>query len=134
MNTLGKYLIALAILCVNAPAASGKELIREFRGSESKYTAEFEVRAPWIMDWRVTSDLTPAMEVALLEAGTGIFVGSALKTKQTGNGVRLFQESGRFQFRVNSTMANWTLRVEQLTPSEAEQYTPIGEDPGTEVE
>ncbi len=109
-------------------------MITEFRGSESRYTGEFEVQAPWILDWRVTSDLAPAVEVTLLQAGTGVFVGSALRTKQTGNGVRLFQEGGRFQFRVNSTLANWTLRVEQLTRAEAEQYTPLGEEPGRKVD
>jgi hypothetical protein len=134
MNALTKYAIILIVLCGHATAASGKELVREFKGSESRYTGEFEVQAPWILDWRVTSDVAPAVEVALLQAGTGVFVGSALRTKQTGNGVRLFEESGRFQFRVNSTLASWTLRVEQLTRAEAGQYTPLGEDPGKEVD
>jgi hypothetical protein len=110
MNALIKYATVLIVLCCHATTVSGKELVREFRGSES------------------------AVEVTLLRAGTGVFVGSALRTKQTGNGVRLFQEDGRFQFRVNSTLANWTLRVEQLTKAEARLYTPFGEEPGKEVE
>jgi len=38
--------------------------------------------------------------------------------------VRLFTESGRYVFQVNSSLANWTLRVEQLTRQEAETYLP----------
>ena len=130
MNACRKLLLLLAVACFSTGSVFGKELVREFTGGESKYTGEFEVRAPWIVDWHVTSDLSPAVEVSLVQAGTGVFVGSVLRTKQTGNGVRLFDEGGRFQFRVNSTMANWRLRVEQLTREEAKLYTPVtDEDP-----
>ncbi len=128
MKTFAKLILALAVSCCVAGAAFGKELVREFKGSDSKYTGEFEVEAPWIVDWHVTSSLTPAVEVNLVQAGTGVFVGSVLRTKQTGNGVRMFDEGGRYQFRVNSSMANWTLRVEQLTREEAELYTPITDE------
>jgi hypothetical protein len=47
-----------------------------------------------------------------------------LKTKTAGNGVRLFNDSGRYYFRVNATMMNWTLKVIQLSKEEAEQYKP----------
>jgi len=128
MSIISRYILSLAVLCCFATAASGKELVREFKGNGTKFTAEFEVSAPWVVDWRVTSNLSPSVEVNLIKAGTGVFVGSVLKTKMTGNGVRLFDEGGRYQFRVHSTMADWTLRVEQLTREEAEQYTPITQD------
>jgi hypothetical protein len=128
MKTVAKLFLVLTVFCCTAGTASGKELIKVFKGSESRYTDEFKVSAPWIVDWHVTSELSPAVEVNLVRAGTGIFVGSVLRTKQTGNGVRLFDEGGRFQFRINSTMANWSLTVEQLTPEEAELYTPITEE------
>jgi hypothetical protein len=83
------------------------------------------------MDWRVTSEFSEglAVDVDLLEGGTGVHLGSALRTRMPGNGVRMFSESGRFAFRINATMANWTLHVEQLTPEEAEAYTPVGAEP-----
>jgi len=99
-----------------------------FEGSESRTTPEFEIEAPWIIDWRVTSGegYELAVDVSLERAGTGVHVGNVLKTKSTGTGVRLFEEGGRYYFRVNSSFANWSLRVIQLTPAEAEAYTPIG--------
>ena len=65
-----------------------------------------------------------AVDVSLEEAGTSVHQGSVLKTKWAGNGVRLFDQGGRYYFRVNATMANWHLKVEQLRPDEVELYTP----------
>lgn len=115
-------LLALAL----SPAAQAAELVREFSGSRSADTREFEVTAPWILDWRMVTDYPGqmAVDISLIDAKTGSFEGSVLKTKWPGNGVRLFQNSGRFQFKVISNLAHWTLKVEQLTPEEAEQYTP----------
>jgi len=106
--------------------AYSAELVREFRGSRSTQTLEFEVRAPWILDWRMVTDFPGqmAVDVSLVEAGTGAFQGSVLKTKWPGNGVRLFNQGGKFQFKIMSNLAEWTLKVEQLTSEEAEQYTP----------
>lgn len=89
-------------------------------------TGEFEVQAPWILDWRVGGEFSNAMavDVSLMEAGTGVHQGIVLKSKIAGNGVRLFNQDGKFYFQVNSALANWTLKVEQLTREEAESYTP----------
>ena len=102
------------------------EVVDVFTGERSKQTGEFEVKAPWILDWRVTGEYARemAVDVSLVQAGTYVHEGNVLKTKNPGNGVRLFMEGGRFFFRVDSTLAGWTLRVEQLTPEEAELYTP----------
>ncbi|MBT8063223.1 MAG: hypothetical protein KJO85_11110 [Gammaproteobacteria bacterium] len=115
------------LVALGLPLASqAGELVREFNGSRSTDTVEFEVRAPWILDWRMVTDYPGqmAVDISLVDARTGAFEGSVLKTKWPGNGVRLFHNSGRFQFKVISNLANWTLKVEQLTPEEAEQYTP----------
>jgi len=121
-----QFLIGGALLALAVNLAQAGETVAEFKGSESTVSGEFEVDTPWILDWRVTSsfETSLAIEVNLIEAGTLSHVGTVLKTKSTGNGVRLFQEAGRFAFRVDSTFANWTLKVEQLTPQEAELYTP----------
>ncbi|NIV19084.1 MAG: hypothetical protein GWN54_00130, partial [Gammaproteobacteria bacterium] len=68
-------------------------------------------------------------DVSLERAGTGVHVGSVLKTKATGNGVRMFDEGGRYYLRVNSAFANWTLKVVELTREEAEAYTPVTRSP-----
>lgn len=116
-------ILLTALYC--APAAAA-ELVAEFRGTASRVTPEFEVQAPWILDWRVTSEggFELAVDVSLEHAGTSAHEGNVLKTKWPGNGVRLFDMDGRFQFRVHSSFAKWTLRIEQLTPEEAEAYTP----------
>lgn len=109
-----------------AGTAQAGELVEKFTGDRSRTTGEFVVKGPWLLDWRVGGEYTRemAVDVTLVEVGTQQHMGNVLKTKSRGNGVRLFEQSGRFFFRVDSTLANWTLKVEQLTPEEAELYTP----------
>jgi hypothetical protein len=120
-------LLVLATLITTATAAQGKELVKKFSGSRSTDTVEFEVQAPWLLDWWVNSEYPQALglEVSLINARTGQHAGYLLKTKQPGNGLRLFDQSGVFRLKVDATMANWVLKVEQLTRQEAEQYTPV---------
>ena len=123
---LVSFALSITLFCFSS-AAVGKELIREFKGSSSKTTVEFEVRAPWIVDWRVTGDYPGqmALNVNLLYATTGEYAGKIVTTKYVSDGVRLLDESGIFQFQVNASLVNtWTLRVEQLTKAEAETYKP----------
>ena len=120
-------LIALILLlCGISMDASSAELVDKFTGSGSGETAEFEVQAPWLLDWRVNSDYPQMLgiEISLIDAKFGTHAGYVLKTKQAGNGVRLFHEGGRYRLKVDATMAEWTLKVEQLSREEAEQYTP----------
>jgi hypothetical protein len=113
-------------LCCYVADADSKSLVREFSGSGSANTVEFEVRDPWLMDWRVTGEFIQqtGIEVSLVNAKTGVSEGTVLKVKWAGNGVRLFNQSGRFYFRINTTMVNWILKVEQLSREEAELYKP----------
>ena len=102
---MNRFLISFTLfitLCCFSSAALSKELIREFKGSSSKTTAEFEVRAPWIIDWRVTGDYPGqmALNVNLVKAKTGEYVGKVTTTKYVSDGVRLIDESGTFQFQV----------------------------------
>lgn len=113
------------LLAVTLPADAG-ELVREFSGSRSTETAEFNVKAPWLLDWRVNSEYPSSMGIAVTLAygGTGVHAGNLFKTKRPGNGLRLIEESGRFKFKVDASIADWTLKVIQLTPDEVEQYKP----------
>lgn len=125
MNRFLISFVVLVTLCCYAGNANSKELIREFTGTGNKTTVEFEVTAPWLVDWRTTGDYPGqmAVEVNLLTV-TGEYVGKIVTTKYVDNGVRLFDESGHYVLQVNASLANWTLRVEQLTRQEAETYKP----------
>lgn len=119
-----KFLIAaMLVLCVDAVAA---ERVTEFRGSGNTTTAIFRVESPWVLDWRLDGDYNQlvALEITLVEAKTGRHVGRVLHTKRKGNGVKLFRSSGLYQLRVSSTLARWTIKIDQLTDAEAEGYTP----------
>jgi len=125
MNTLLRTTLFLLLLCGASPAWS-EDLVEQFAGSESAVTGEFEVNAPWIIDWLVTSDYRSgiSIEVWLIDASDGSNLGYVVNTTGTGNGVKLFDESGRYYLRVNSALVNWNLKVSQLTPEEARSYTP----------
>ena len=118
------FTVLTALFCFAGQAYS-KELIREFKGTGNKTTAEFEVEAPWIVDWRTHGDYPGQMAVEVnLATVTGEYVGKIFTTKYVHNGVRLFNESGRYVLQVDSSLASWTLRVEQLSKKEAETYKP----------
>jgi hypothetical protein len=78
------------------------------------------------LDWRLNGDYDNliALDIALIDAATGRHVGQVLHTKYKGNGVKLFDEGGRYQLRVSSTLARWHIKIEQITRAEAELYTP----------
>ncbi len=98
----------------------------EFKGANSTVTPEFQVQAPWILDWRIYTEFPQSMsvEIALLNANTGMHDGQVLQTKQIGNGVKLFEQSGNYKLRVDSDLARWHLLIRELTVEEAKLYTP----------
>jgi len=121
---------AALILVVSCTTASGERLIAELNGSGNQTTATFIVTAPWILDWRINSefDRMVSFDLDLLDGNTGVLKGNVLVRKSLGrgleDGVRLFNESGKFRFRVNGSLVQWYLKVKQLTPAEAKLYTP----------
>ena len=130
MKQFISILIAAAMLAVSGPAGA-EQLVREFKGSRTTETAEFEVKAPWLIDWRVNSEFEESMGLAivLLNATAGTHAGTVVKTKYRGDGLRLMDEGGRFRLKVDAVLANWTIRVIQLTREEAEAYTPKNTEP-----
>ena len=125
MKTIKTLTLTLLLLAVSGTALA-EQLIREFSGDRSMQTAEFEVEAPWLIDWRVNSEFEDSMGLAvvLLNAPSGTHVGTVMNTKYRGDGLRLMNEGGRYSFKVDSVLASWTIKVIQLTPGEAELYTP----------
>ncbi len=126
MNRTYKALAAAALLALLVGTTHGAQLVREFRGTDNSTTPAFTVQAPWVLDWRLDGDYDQlvALEVTLVEAKTGRHVGQVVHTKRKGNGVRLFKQGGTYQLRVSGSLARWTLKIQQLTPEEAELYTP----------
>ena len=134
MKGIVRY-IALTLLAVVATPATAGELVREFKGSGDSTTAAFSVQSPWILDWRLDSDYDYliALDIVLIDAATGQFIGGVKSGTRNNvsyrsNGVRLFHTSGRFKLRISSSLARWTLKIEQLTEEEAELYTPRNAD------
>lgn len=108
-----------------ASVASAAELVKEFTGRDSKTTAEFEVQAPWIIDWRTRGDYpgTMAFELILEASPSGEYLGKVATTKWVDNGVKLFNESGRYRLQVDASLIEWTIKIQQLTEAEAKEYT-----------
>jgi len=121
-----KTIVVLLFVLALPGVVSAEVLVREFSGDRTKETAEFEVKAPWLVDWRVNSEFAESMglSIVLLNAPTGTHAGTVMKTKHRGNGLRLIEEGGRFRFKVDAVLANWTIKVIQLTEEEAALYTP----------
>ena len=119
---------AMALLL--SSAVSGKNLVREFSGNKNTTTAQFTVDGPWLLDWRLDADYDQlvALDIVLLDARTGEHMGRVLHTMYKGNGLKLFNEGGTYQLRISSTLARWRVKIEQITPEEAEQYTPRKEN------
>lgn len=120
-------LLSTVVLLVSTMLTSAAaDRVTEFRGTGNTTTAIFRVESPWVLDWRLDGDFDQllALDITLVEAKTGRHIGRVLHTKRKGNGVKLFKESGLYQLRVSSSLARWTIKIDQLTREEAKLYTP----------
>lgn len=119
-----KNALIIVLLAISATAGA-EETVKEFRGSGNTTTSIFTVESPWLLDWRLDGDYSQlvALDITLVEGHGGRHVGRILHTKHIGNGVKLFARSGQYKLRISSTLAKWTLKVQQLTPEEAKRYT-----------
>ena len=126
MNRLLVGLFTIVLLFCYSSVVESKELIKQFKGSESRTTAEFEVKAPWVIDWMTNGDYpgVMAVDVHLVTSPGGQYVGKVMTTKWIDNGVRIFDEGGTYRLQVDSNLVNWTFKIEQLTRQEAETYLP----------
>jgi hypothetical protein len=121
-----RIFLSLIVLMLAAQPASAKTRVAEFTGTGNTTTAIFRVESPWLLDWRLDGDFDQmvGLEITLIEARNSRHVGRVLYTKRRGNGAKLFQTAGLYQLRISSTLARWTVKIEQLTREEAELYTP----------
>jgi hypothetical protein len=130
MNNRLICLLVMAITISFVGATKAGEVVERFNGHGSGETAEFEVEAPWLLDWMVNGDYPQmlAIEVSLIDAKSGTHAGYVLKTKSVGNGVRLFDQGGRYRLKIDSAMTRWNFKIEQLSREEAALYTPVEKD------
>lgn len=121
-----RILLTVILLAITAVPVNAKTRVAEFKGTDNTTTAIFRVESPWVLDWRLDGDYEQMMglEITLVEAKTGKHVGRVLYTKRRGNGIKLFHTAGLYQLRVSSTLARWTVKIDQLTREEAELYSP----------
>ena len=117
----GVMAAALALIVASAGAA---DLVREFRGSRDTTTTEFDVTAPWILDWRVGSSFPTSsrFELWIVDPVTGFNESRVLQLKRTGSGTKLFREGGRLRLRINASYADWYLKISELSETEANEF------------
>lgn len=126
MNKISIKIFSVIISSISLFQSINAEiLIRDFKGSQSITTSEFDVSSPWLIDWRVNSNYKEnmALEVSLVDARTGFLVGRIFKTKYAGNGVKIFNDGGRYRLRISSSFTNWNFKIKEITISEAESYS-----------
>ena len=118
--------IFTSVLMGASPALLAEKLVREFSGSRSVYTADFQASDPWLIDWSVSSPNPRSMSISvtLIDAKTDAHAGRVVQTMREGDGLRLMNESGVFRFRIDAQETDWTIKVIQLNRDEAELYTP----------
>lgn len=121
-----KKSLTVLFLSTMSIAVNAEEIIAEFQGTGNRTTAEFIVDAPWILDWRINSDYNKmvSFDLDLVDGQTGLLQGVVVRSKALGNGVRMFNTSGRYRFRINGSFIRWHLKVKELTAEEAKLYTP----------
>ncbi len=126
MNIRLLQLVALLAFGLAAANAQAQRVVAEYSGNSNTTTTEFEVQAPWILNWRVTGNYTGSLgfELMLLDGKTRMHKGVILRLRRTGNGVKLFNESGTFRFRISAGLANYHLKVEEISEEDAKLYTP----------
>lgn len=122
-----KVALLLVLILLPLLSVSAAEPKFQFRGTDNDITREFEVKAPWILRWRVGSDYPRSLgfELSLIDAVTRYQHSRIMKLKSTGSGTKLFSESGRFRFSISATLADWDLRVIELTQAEADELVPV---------
>lgn len=107
--------------------ALAEELLTEFKGTGNKVTDEFEIDGPWLLDWHVTSEYAESLgiEVNLVDAVFLSYQGLVFISRHAGGGTKLFNDSGRFRFKIMASTSNWRLRVSKISEAEAERMIRI---------
>lgn len=100
------------------PAYASEERLT---GSGSGRTPVVTFDGPWLAEWTTTSEqpLLASIEIRLYDADNGEYLGDVVEMKGIGNGVKLFENPGRYEFVIVGTFVNWDIRVDDVDPERA---------------
>jgi len=111
---------SLLLAAFSLPAIAGDE-VTSFEGEGSGRSAIFATSGPWMLDWSISSDfpVIAKFEMRLHDGGTGALIGPVIDVEGTGQGSKLFAETGEFQLTVVATGVQWQVRVTEADPEMA---------------
>jgi hypothetical protein len=114
LKTLGLALILIGALPLIASA-------ERLTGSGSDRPPPVTIDGPWLMEWSTKSDqpLLASIEIRLYDANSGEYLGKVAELKGTGNGVKLFESPGSYQFVIVGTFVDWDIRIEAVDAERA---------------
>lgn len=131
-NYLYFALIAMAVSVGVWPCGANAEPVR-FDGKDDGRLPYFTVEGPWLIDWKAHSEfpLLAYFELRLLDAGTGNPVGVVAQLEGRGQGLKMFEEPGTYQFEVISRDAEYEITVSEISESQAAELKRASTDKST---
>jgi hypothetical protein len=111
--------LALALLLfVAMPAFAGEERLT---GSGDGRPPAFTVDGPWLAEWSTTSEYPQlaTIEIRLYDADNDEYLGKVAELKGTGNGVKLFESPGTYQFVIVGKFVDWDIRIYEVDAERA---------------
>ena len=90
--------------------------IAKFSGHNSEQTVEFDVKAPWLVDFEVNSEFPDlATTVIRLEDTSDQTIGTVAGFRGTGRGLKLFRTSGRYRLDIASETTEWRIEITEIS-------------------
>lgn len=135
--------LLFSLVCLLA-ASTANAQVTHFMGNTAEKTDMFEVDGPWLLDWsarspsklpcnyQIWSDdgiegLPCNLELRLLDATTGDYLGSIAQLEGEGSGFKLFEKPGSYRIDVISQHVIWELLVEQVDEAKAAELKALTE-------
>jgi len=117
------FVIACLVATVFAAIAGAEPGSVKFSGHDSSTTKDFEVRAPWLLDWQVKSEF-PELATFVLrleDAASGQLLGIVTDFAGTGRGLKLFRKSGSFRLETIGQNADWSVEITEISEAWADR-------------
>lgn len=131
------------LVCLLAASAASAQ-VTHFMGNTAEKTEAFEVSGPWLLDWSVrspsklpcnyeiwaddgTEGLPCNLELRLLDADTGDYLGTIAQLEGEGRGFKLFERPGNYRIDVTSQHVVWELLVEEVDEARAAELKALTE-------
>lgn len=117
----------LAMSCAMAAIAEPPRFT--FTGSGTGLTPEFEMDAPWLIDWRADSEFprVTTIEFRLQDARSGQLLGIINQAEGSARGLKLLDDVGRFRVQVNAEDVSWKIDIMQVSGERAAQLRQLAE-------